>query len=110
MAKGGTRPGAGRPKGSIAKHRKLANEATIKAVGDGETPLEFLLKVMRNEGLELEARKDAAKAAIAYVHPRLASIEHRGDDDSPIAFAIITGVPRDDEEEEALSANGYGGH
>jgi hypothetical protein len=110
MAKGGTRPGAGRPKGSIARHRKLANEATLKAVGDGETPLEFLLSIMRNGALELEARKDAAKAAIAYVHPRLASIEHKGDDDNPIAFAILSAVPRGMDDEDELAANGYGDH
>lgn len=32
--------------------------------------------------------QDCAKDAAPYVHPRLASIEHKGDDDHPIAHAI----------------------
>lgn len=76
--RGGRRPGAGRPKGSVARHRKLANEATIKAVGDGMTPLEYLLGIMRNEQEPVERRLDAAKAAAPYVHPRLACTELSG--------------------------------
>lgn len=72
--RGGRRPGAGRKKGSVAKHRKLAAEATLKAVGNEMTPLEYLLGVMRNDPDEAR-RLDAAKAAAPYVHPRLSSIE-----------------------------------
>lgn len=75
--RGGKRPGAGRKKGSVTKHRKLAHEATLKAVGDEITPLEYLLGVMRNDPDEAR-RLDAAKAAAPYVHPRLAATELSG--------------------------------
>lgn len=96
--RGGSRPGAGRKKGSVAKHRKLANEATIRAVGDEMTPLEFLLGVMRNEQEDDGRRLDAAKAAAPFVHPKLAAVEHSGNQDAPVTFEIITGVPQSKEE------------
>ena len=37
----------------------------------GLTPLEFMLRVMRDEGADEAKRLDAAKAAAPYVHPRL---------------------------------------
>jgi hypothetical protein len=58
----------------VAKHRKLAAEATLKAVGNEMTPLEYLLRVMRHDPDEAR-RLDAAKAAAPYVHPRLATME-----------------------------------
>jgi hypothetical protein len=86
MARGGARQGAGRKKGQITAHRKLANEATVKAVGDGETPLAYLLKVMRDIGQDDARRLDAAKAAAPFVHPKLATVEHKGDADNPLEF------------------------
>lgn len=75
--RGGKRPGAGRKKGSVSKHRKLAHSATIAAVGNEITPLEFLLNVMRHDPDDAR-RLDAAKAAAPYVHPRLAATEISG--------------------------------
>jgi hypothetical protein len=71
MAAGGKRPGAGRKPG-IANKASIARQAEVAA--SGETPLDYLLRVMRDE----EARRDAAKAAAPYVHPRLAAVEHSG--------------------------------
>ncbi|MDO9381849.1 MAG: hypothetical protein Q7T86_03205 [Hyphomicrobiaceae bacterium] len=76
MARGGTRTNAGRKKGSVATHRKLANAATVEAVGDGLTPLAYLLNIMRNEEKPEAVRMDAAKAAAPYTHPRLANIDN----------------------------------
>ncbi|PPD07075.1 MAG: hypothetical protein CTY28_11325 [Hyphomicrobium sp.] len=72
--RGGYRPNAGRKKGSVASHRKLANEATVRAIGEGMTPLEYLLNIMRNVTEDADRRLDAAKAAAPYVHPRLSSL------------------------------------
>lgn len=70
--RGGARPGSGRPKGSAtAKTRAIAD----KAAAEGLTPLEYLLKVLRDESQEQAVRMDAAKSAAPYIHPRLSSVE-----------------------------------
>ena len=51
---------------------------------EGLTPMEFLLKVMRDEDEDMSRRIDAAKHVAPYVHPRLASVEHTGKDGGPI--------------------------
>lgn len=71
MPRGGKRQGAGRPKG--AKSR-MTEQAILKA-GEGMTPLEFMLAVLRDEEKAFDVRMDAAKAAAPYVHARLASVE-----------------------------------
>lgn len=76
MAHGGKRPGSGRPKGAATKKTR---EIADTAAAQGITPLEYLLSIVRNEGLERPVRLDAAKAAAPYVHPRLASVEQKGD-------------------------------
>lgn len=68
---GGKRKGAGRPKGARSR---LTEQAILKA-GEGMTPLEFMLDVLRNEENEFDVRMDAAKAAAPYVHARLASVD-----------------------------------
>lgn len=77
--RGGKRPGAGRPKGSATKKTR---EIADKAATAGQTPLEFLLGVMRGESYEFKDRLDAAKAAASYVHPRLTSVAVGGDEDA----------------------------
>jgi hypothetical protein len=96
----GTRIG-GRSKGTKNKVtlQKEAGHAEIiaKAEAAGETPLEYMLRVMRTS--EDTKRKDAmAIAAAPFVHPKLAAIEHSGNDAKPMSFQIISGVPREDEE------------
>lgn len=70
MAHGGKRPGAGRKKGARAKK-------TVKLLEDvkssGETPLEFMLRVMRDPFQEFEIRADMAKSAAPYVHSKMPS-------------------------------------
>jgi hypothetical protein len=82
--RGGKRNGAGRKKGSISKTTAIGKEAIIKAAAEGITPLDFLLGTMRNEETDFHTRLDAAKAAAPYMHPRLASVEHSGDEESPL--------------------------
>lgn len=73
---GGRRAGAGRPKGATSEKTKRRREA---ANGEGITPLEYMLKVMRDETAQQSERMDAAKASAPYVHARLAAIEHTGE-------------------------------
>ena len=80
MARGGVRPGAGRPAGSATKRTREIADAAAES---GQTPLEFLLSVMRDPGYDEAKRIDAAKAAAPYVHARLASVEVGNKDDKP---------------------------
>lgn len=70
MARGGARPGAGRKKGFLTeKSREVATKLSLT----GETPLEFMLNIMRCEDAPADMRFDAAKASAQYMHPRLSS-------------------------------------
>ena len=93
--RGGARAGAGRKKGSGTG--KLASTKAIAKAAEGESPIEYMLRTMRQadddlldleksgaietaERIKLQAarnqRRDwAAQAAAPYVHPRLSSIE-----------------------------------
>lgn len=75
MARGGSRPGAGRKPGSANKRTR---EIADQAAADGVTPLEYMLKIMRDEEAADDVRFDAAKAAAPYMHPRLSNIEANG--------------------------------
>jgi hypothetical protein len=86
MAGGGKREGAGRPRGT-------PNKATAAKVAEvaasGLTPLDYLLGVMRDEGLEEPRRTDAAKAAAPFVHPKLSNIDANVNGDIGITVEIV---------------------
>ena len=77
MARGGRRPGAGRPKGSKSRRTTISKVPLIPARAHRETiekmPLDILMAAARNEGLPLEIRLAAAKAAAPYYHARVSS-------------------------------------
>lgn len=73
--RGGKRAGAGRKKGAIGNKTRELLEAVAKT---GETPLDFMLRVMRDPKKPWAARMDMAKSAAPYVHAKLASIEVAG--------------------------------
>lgn len=101
-ARGGLRQGAGRKKGAAtAKTRAVADQA----ISDGITPLEVMLGAMRSAWSAGDKDKAAehAKDAAPYLHPRLASVQHSGDADHPLGIAIMSAVPRDDDQ----PANGH---
>lgn len=116
MAKhGGKRAGAGRKTGAAAaKTRAIAD----KAAEAGQTPLEYMLDIMRSpmppevaavladlkEGEALtqetlkalsafagwhEMRFEAAKAAAPFVHPRLQAVEHKSPDGGPVKTHLL---------------------
>jgi hypothetical protein len=64
----------GRKKG-VPNKATAAQAAEIAATG--QTPLEYLLGVFRDERRDSDERLKAATAAAPYVHPRLASVEVR---------------------------------
>jgi hypothetical protein len=84
--RGGSRPGAGRPKGAATrKTREIADQAA----SEGVTPLEFMLGIMRDEAKPFPDRMDMAKAAAPYVHPKLAAVELGGPDGTPLMPPVI---------------------
>lgn len=85
MARGGAREGSGRPKGSkTAKTSQIA----LEAAGEGLTPLEWMLRVLRDDEQPNDRRDDMAKAAAPYIHPRLATNQVVGDPDKPLHHII----------------------
>lgn len=96
-ARGGARPGAGRKPGSLTKRTQ---EIAAQASAEGITPLEVMLGAMR-EAWDKGDKKEAAtiaKDAAPFVHPKLAAVEHSGNQDQPVTFEIVTGVPQPKDE------------
>lgn len=64
------------------RRKGTPNRATAEKVAEiaatGETPLDYMLRIMRDEMQEPSVRLDAAKSAAQYVHPKLAAIAHSG--------------------------------
>lgn len=81
----GTPKTGGRQKGTLNTKTTIRAAMVDAAVADGETPLEFMLKVMRkkmpatkNPAIALSyatMRFEAAKAAAPYVHPKPAPLQ-----------------------------------
>lgn len=79
----------GRQKGTPNKATAAKAE---EIAASGVTPLEYMLKIMRDEASDPLMRFEAAKSAAPYVHPKLAAIEHTGKDGGPIETADMTEV------------------
>lgn len=79
MSRGGSRPGAGRPRGS---KNKINQELAQAVEREGLSPLGFLLDILRNESLDVSERLQAAKIACPYVHPRIYRIAARIDEET----------------------------
>lgn len=88
MARGGKRDNAGRPKGAKA----VVTQEAIRKAGEGETPLEYMLRVMRSE-LEADERRDKmAIGAAPYMHAK--AVEVTGEGGGPIEVAGIERIIR----------------
>lgn len=85
MARGGKRAGAGRPVGAVAKTDK---EARAKAKESGEMPLDYMLRVMRDESQPADRRDRMAIAAAPYGHAKLTSVEVKGDPEKPVVTRV----------------------
>jgi hypothetical protein len=88
MARGGARPGAGRRKGALTKRTR---EIAEQAVASGMTPLEVMLSAMRFhvERGDLDKAAAVAKDAAPYIHPKLASVEHMGENGGALQVQIV---------------------
>jgi hypothetical protein len=64
----------GRRRGSKNKKRGLSDlndEAVVQSVQSGETPLEYMLRIMRDPTQAVKRRDEMARAAAPYIHARL---------------------------------------
>lgn len=70
MARGGYRPGAGRPRKKARVPAADAAPAAPVAVPEGATPLDYMLAVMRDPGADSARRDRMAIAAAPFVHAK----------------------------------------
>jgi hypothetical protein len=93
MSHGGKRIGAGRRAGSAHKRTR---EIADKAVQEGITPLEVMLKIMRaadGRGDE-EVSLEAAFKAAPYVHAKFAQVEIGNKDGDPFKTQEVSSDDR----------------
>lgn len=93
MSRGGKRDGAGRKAGTP---NKATQERQKKVASTGITPLDYMLKVMRDDKADASRRDEMAKAAAPYVHPKLASTQHTGPRGGPIQTVDLSKMSDED--------------
>jgi hypothetical protein len=79
------------------------------AAATGETPLEYMLRVMRDPSVDHGRRDDMAKAASPYVHSRLATLDHKSSDGS-MAVPVLNVIESDDQPALAPKAGNGASH
>lgn len=86
MARGGKREGAGRKPGQKSAKTIEREQLSAEALAEGLTPLQVMLDAMREAFEEGDKRTAAmfAKDAAPYIHPKLANINHGGQENNPI--------------------------
>lgn len=87
--RGGSRPGAGRKLGAVGR---ATNKAKVEADLTGETPVEYMLRVMRDPVTDDRRRDDMAKAAAPYCHRKLATTEVTGPNGGPVQIERVERV------------------
>ena len=73
----------GRQKGTPNKRRStsaVAKSAVVRAVEGGETPLEYMLRIMRKNSIPTKRRDEMARAAAPYVHAKVTDGKSIGTD------------------------------
>ena len=98
---GGKRAGAGRKRAEIeaaTQRARFEQPEQTEAYKDLETPLEYMLEVMRNPQIDARRRDQMAAAAAPYVHHRLSSTEHSGPGGGTVQVIVKTGFAYDDDD------------
>jgi hypothetical protein len=90
VGRGGAGRGQGRPKGSVTKRTREIAEAL--AADGGLTPLQYMLKVMRDSKADKGRRDEMARAAAPYMHPRISTVEVANKDGE--AFKTVSTITR----------------
>ena len=76
----------GRRKGTPNRATAAKSAAIEKS---GLTPLDYMLRLLRNPKLDYELRLEAAKSAAPYVHPKLANVELTGKDGGVLTVQVV---------------------
>lgn len=84
MARGGKRDGAGRPKGA----KQEITEEALRRAGEGETPLEYMLRIMRDASQADDRRDKMAIGSAPYMHAK--AMEVMGADGGPVEFGWLS--------------------
>lgn len=97
MARGGARPGAGRKPGGKSEKTKQREALAADALAQGMSPLEVMLKAMRErvEDGDLVGASAIAKDAAPYIHPRLSSVSSDVKMAGQIVYQVMTSVPNE---------------
>ena len=85
--RGGKRANSGRKKSALTKRTQAIAENLTKT-GSGITPLEYMLDILRDDTADAKDRFAAAMAAAPYIHPRLAAVEHSGNQEKPLSMLL----------------------
>ena len=100
----------GRRKGTPNKRTSVLSAKTEAAVAgsEGEMPLDYMIRVMRDPTTEPHRRDAMAKAAAPYVHPTLAAVAHKHLDAEghPIAPVVTVTIMRAPPDTPKLMAEG----
>lgn len=88
MSAGGAREGSGRPAGSISRRHA---EVLASALASGITPVEFMLRTLRDENADPKERAWAAEKSAPYVHARPAPLERTVEIELP-ETSTLTGI------------------
>lgn len=75
----------GRQKGTP---NKSTTERMAVLLAGGQSPLEYMLQVMRDKTVEYPRRDEMARAAAPYMHPKLATTEIKGNDEAPLQHKV----------------------
>ena len=89
---GGTRAGAGRPRGSVTKR---SSEVLARAMAAGQSPLEFMLAMLRDNDADPKMRAWAAEKSAPYMHSRPAPTQrmiHIDLPDTTTAPGMVAGI------------------
>ncbi len=79
----------GRKKGSKNKTTLAREHAAKEGPNKSLTPLQHMLKLMRDPKQPQAVRMEMAKAAAPYLHPRLKSTEIRNPDREKLVIRVI---------------------
>jgi len=75
----------GRQKGTP---NKLTSEMRQAIAESGESPLDYMIRIMRDETVEPSRRDAMARTAAPYLHPRLSAVDLTSVDRSPVVPVI----------------------
>ena len=76
----------GRQKGT--PNKRTAAQIEAAKAGAGELPLDYMLRVMRDEAADIERRDAMARTAAPYLHSRLQTQTVKGEDDGSFTIQV----------------------